>query len=159
MLLRFISGHWLEESGQWLENADQSHLALAGGKTVLQNTGYPINLWIRYNLGLTCLRADGPEVLDVVLDPAELLEEEVDVDHVGQDEKPGHRRQQVPSSSHLEIKTDKFIISCGVAWHRGSVCISHPAAKGLILGIPENFFESKIDYLDVAEIDRRHCIA
>ena len=52
--------------------------------------GYPINLRIRYNLGLTCLRADGPEVLDVVLDPAELLEEQVNVDHVGQDEKPGH---------------------------------------------------------------------
>ena len=52
---------------------------------------------------LTCLRADGPEVLDVVLDPAKLLEEQVDVDHVGQDEKPGHCGQQVSRCPDLEI--------------------------------------------------------
>ena len=27
---------WLEESGQWLENVDQTHLVLASGKPVLQ---------------------------------------------------------------------------------------------------------------------------
>ena len=27
---------WLEESGQWLENVDQTHLVLASGKLVLQ---------------------------------------------------------------------------------------------------------------------------
>ena len=27
---------WLEESGHWLENVDQTHLVLASGKTVLQ---------------------------------------------------------------------------------------------------------------------------
>ena len=27
---------WLEESGQWLENADPTHLVLASGKSVLQ---------------------------------------------------------------------------------------------------------------------------
>ena len=27
----------LEESGQWLENVDQTHLVLASGKLVLQN--------------------------------------------------------------------------------------------------------------------------
>ena len=31
--------HWLEESGQWLENVDRTHLVLAGGKSVLQKTG------------------------------------------------------------------------------------------------------------------------
>ena len=28
--------HWLEESGQWLENVDRTHLVLASGKPVLQ---------------------------------------------------------------------------------------------------------------------------
>ena len=28
--------HWLEESRQWLENVDQTHLVLASGKPVLQ---------------------------------------------------------------------------------------------------------------------------
>ena len=27
---------WLEESGQWLENVDQTHLVLDSGKPVLQ---------------------------------------------------------------------------------------------------------------------------
>ena len=27
---------WLEESGQWLENVDQTHIVLASGKLVLQ---------------------------------------------------------------------------------------------------------------------------
>ena len=27
---------WLEESGQWLENVDRTHLVLASGKPVLQ---------------------------------------------------------------------------------------------------------------------------
>ena len=27
---------WLEESGQWLENVDRTHLVLASGKLVLQ---------------------------------------------------------------------------------------------------------------------------
>ena len=27
---------WLEESGQWLENVDQTHLILASGKSVLK---------------------------------------------------------------------------------------------------------------------------
>ena len=27
---------WLEESGQWLENVDRTHLGLASGKLVLQ---------------------------------------------------------------------------------------------------------------------------
>ena len=27
---------WIEESGQWLENVDQTHLVLASGKLVLQ---------------------------------------------------------------------------------------------------------------------------
>ena len=30
--------HCLEESGQWLENADQTHLVLASGKLVLQKS-------------------------------------------------------------------------------------------------------------------------
>ena len=30
----------LEESGQWLENVDQSHLVLAMGSLVLQNTSH-----------------------------------------------------------------------------------------------------------------------
>ena len=38
--------------------------------------------------------------------------------------------------------------------HRGSVCASHPAAPGSILGIPKNFSETLI--LDVADINRRH---
>ena len=29
------SQHWLEESGQWLDNVDQTHLVLASGKLVL----------------------------------------------------------------------------------------------------------------------------
>ena len=29
---------WLEESGQWLENLDQTHLVLACGKPVLQKS-------------------------------------------------------------------------------------------------------------------------
>ena len=33
-------------------------------------------------------------VLQVVLDPPQLLQEQVDVDHVGKDEQPGHRREQ-----------------------------------------------------------------
>ena len=28
--------HWLEESGQWFENVDPTHLVLASGKPVLQ---------------------------------------------------------------------------------------------------------------------------
>ena len=36
MLLRLIKGRWLAESGQWLENVDQTHLVLASGKPVLQ---------------------------------------------------------------------------------------------------------------------------
>ena len=92
---------------------------------------------MRCNLGLTCLRADGPEVLDVILDPAELLEEQVNVDHVGQDEKPGHCWQQVPSSSHLEINEDKVIISCGEASNRRG---SYLAAQGSILGSPKDSF-------------------
>ena len=28
--------HWVEESGQWLENADKTHLVLASGKPVSQ---------------------------------------------------------------------------------------------------------------------------
>ena len=28
--------HWEEESGQWLENVDRPHLALASGKSVLK---------------------------------------------------------------------------------------------------------------------------
>ena len=35
----------------------------------------------------------------------------------------------------------------GVAYHRGSIRASHPAAPGLILGVPKNVF-----ILDVAEI-------
>ena len=31
--------HWLEESGQWLENVDRTHLVLSRGKSVLQNKG------------------------------------------------------------------------------------------------------------------------
>ena len=27
--------HWFEESGQWLENVDQTHLILASGKLIL----------------------------------------------------------------------------------------------------------------------------
>ena len=30
--------HCLEESGQWLENVDQTHLVLASGKLVLQKS-------------------------------------------------------------------------------------------------------------------------
>ena len=30
---------WLEESGQWLENVDQTYLVLASGKPVLQKIG------------------------------------------------------------------------------------------------------------------------
>ena len=30
--------HWLEESGQWLENVDRANLVLASGKPVLQET-------------------------------------------------------------------------------------------------------------------------
>ena len=29
---------WVEESGQWLDNVDRTHLVLAGGKPVLQKT-------------------------------------------------------------------------------------------------------------------------
>ena len=29
---------WSEESGQWLENVDQTHLELVSGKPVLQKT-------------------------------------------------------------------------------------------------------------------------
>ena len=29
---------WLEESGQWLENVDQTHLVLASGEPVLQKS-------------------------------------------------------------------------------------------------------------------------
>ena len=29
---------WLEDSGQWLENVDPTHLVLAGGNQVLQKT-------------------------------------------------------------------------------------------------------------------------
>ena len=28
--------HWLEESGRWFANVDQTHLVLASGKPVLQ---------------------------------------------------------------------------------------------------------------------------
>ena len=28
--------HWLEESGQWLEHVDRTHLVLASGKSVLR---------------------------------------------------------------------------------------------------------------------------
>ena len=28
--------HWLEESGQWLDNVDQTHLVLASGRPVLR---------------------------------------------------------------------------------------------------------------------------
>ena len=45
MLLRFFltfvevnQWRWLAESGQWLENADQTYLVLARGKPVLQKT-------------------------------------------------------------------------------------------------------------------------
>ena len=31
---------WLEESGPWLENVDQSHLVLARGNLVLQKTSH-----------------------------------------------------------------------------------------------------------------------
>ena len=38
----------LEESGQWLQNVDQSHLVLAGGKLVLQKiTDHNFFGWIR----------------------------------------------------------------------------------------------------------------
>ena len=32
MLLRLDNGAGLEESGQWLENVDQTHLVMASGK-------------------------------------------------------------------------------------------------------------------------------
>ena len=33
---------WLEESGQWLENVDRSHLVFASGKPVLQIFFYQV---------------------------------------------------------------------------------------------------------------------
>ena len=32
--------HWLEESRQWLENVDRTHLVLGSGKPVPQKTNY-----------------------------------------------------------------------------------------------------------------------
>ena len=32
----FNPWHWLEESGQWLENVDQTHIVLPNGKPVAQ---------------------------------------------------------------------------------------------------------------------------
>ena len=43
---------WLEESGQWLENIDPTHLVLASGKPVLQKKFFPIFLSI-------CFPSDG----------------------------------------------------------------------------------------------------
>ena len=40
----------------------------------------------------------------------------------------------------------------GAAQHRGSRLVSHPAAPGLVLGFPNNF------YLNVAEIYLLHCL-
>ena len=34
--------HWLEESGQWFENVDQTHQVMAGGRQVLQNNRFVI---------------------------------------------------------------------------------------------------------------------
>ena len=36
MLLRLVNGAGLEESGQWLENVDRTHLVMASGKPELQ---------------------------------------------------------------------------------------------------------------------------
>ena len=47
------------------------------------------------------LGGDGLKVLKVILDPAEFLEEEMHVDHVGQDQEAGHGREQVPGGPHL----------------------------------------------------------
>ena len=35
--------HWSEESGQWLENIDRTHLVLASGKPVLQKATTTLN--------------------------------------------------------------------------------------------------------------------
>ena len=36
LLLEVNQRRWLEESGQWLENVDRTHLVLVGGNPVLQ---------------------------------------------------------------------------------------------------------------------------
>ena len=41
-------------------------------------------------------------VLQVVLDPLQLLEQQVHVDHVGQDEQASHRGQEVAGGADLE---------------------------------------------------------
>ena len=41
--------HWLEESGQWLENVDLTHLVLASGKPVLQKNLQAAVAWHKMN--------------------------------------------------------------------------------------------------------------
>ena len=53
------------------------------------------------------------------------------------------QQRKSPAFCHKTIKNP--------ALHRGSLCAFHPAAPGLILGIPKNFL-----ILDVAKIDQRH---
>ena len=59
MLLRLINGACLDESGQWLEKVDRTHLVLASGKPVLQKLlFYPLKdyagnfCWINQPSGL-----------------------------------------------------------------------------------------------------------
>ena len=40
-----------------------------------------------------------------------------------------------------------------------SVLASHLAAQGSILGVPEDFFLTEINSLDVAEINRHICLS
>ena len=70
-------------------------------------------------------------------------------------EGPGFNRDGGKGQRLIEIKSQrkKSYKSkprsgsvCGAAWKRGRILASHPAAPGLNLSIPKNF------YLDVAEI-------